>query len=929
VDLRRTHGETAGRGLCSVTTELDRRSVARIWAGVTAANGIALLIATGACAGTPRRPDPAAGLPPADRSISMKVPVRGVLAEGGFRVLVAPDPSVDLVELAVRIPIGAAADPPGKEGLAHLVEHLALQARTAPGADTIERRLAAIATSFNASARTDATHYVATATVAEADRVAEVLADLATGVRCAQIERSALELERAVVQAERRLRQDGDDERLAGALHAVGYPAGHPYRRPLATAASLAAITWDDVCGFLAEHYRPERSFAVVVGGGSIERERAILAPFDRVAAGAAPPMAAVAPAKVDPTPVEVALSSGVDRLYLVWAAPARHDEAGLIARMVATRLGSELAAEHRAGRLGEVAINFVGGTAAPLLVVGVELDGASPAAVRAAVGAALGRLWRVGGDDEAYFLRVVALHGLFGALTAFHGRTEIWADYLQHDASMGLFSSDTERLGGFTRAALAQTTAEVFAIERAGEVVVRAGAAPGPSEATAVGAAPVEPRAVTPLPSAMPPLPRDRGQVRITVLPGGVTVVMVPSGQVPMVTARLVVPAGTRDDQLGGEAWLAAHTVTAVERHGRYRNSGRMVGTHLIRLKVAVAPTTTTFTATTLTPLQDHLLWGLIALVRDGISDNEVVARQAKRWRAWDRSSQRRLLAAAIATARHGSATAHGPPVTPASLAQLDAGALDAWRAERYARAGAILVLTGDFSWSLMERHLPTVFAGWGGTSRPAPLPGPTRSTWITFTRDDPQVAIELRLPVSRGDARGEAAARLTAALLEEQIAAVRTSLGAAYALHAVFDDDPEGLAVVIGGEIDGAQAGPAAAIIARAVAAARAGTATSAQLEGARARALRHLADRLGAGDAAAADAIGWLRRDLTPGHGVEVAAALAAVPADQLAAAVAGAVGPHTIAIVGGRAPAVAATLAAFGARPDVAIGGDDPE
>jgi hypothetical protein len=154
--------------------------------------------------------------------------------------------------------------------------------------------------------------------------------------------------------------------------------------------------------------------------------------------------MAAVAPAKVDPTPVEVALSSGVDRLYLVWAAPARHDEAGLIARMVATRLGSELAAEHRAGRLGEVAINFVGGTAAPLLVVGVELDGASPAAVRAAVGAALGRLWRVGGDDEAYFLRVVALHGLFGALTAFHGRTEIWADYLQHDASMGLFSSDT-----------------------------------------------------------------------------------------------------------------------------------------------------------------------------------------------------------------------------------------------------------------------------------------------------------------------------------------------------------------------------------------------------------------------------------------------------------------------------------------------------
>jgi hypothetical protein len=187
----------------------------------------------------------------------------------------------------------------------------------------------------------------------------------------------------------------------------------------------------------------------------------------------------------------------------------------------------------------------------------------------------------------------------------------------------------------------------------------VRAGAAPGPSEATAVGAAPVEPRAVTPLPSAMPPLPRDRGQVRITVLPGGVTVVMVPSGQVPMVTARLVVPAGTRDDQLGGEAWLAAHTVTAVERLGRYRNSGRMVGTHLIRLKVAVAPTTTTFTATTLTPLQDHLLWGLIALVRDGISDNEDVARQVERWADRARSTERE-------EARRGDRPPHGTAARP-----------------------------------------------------------------------------------------------------------------------------------------------------------------------------------------------------------------------------------------------------------------------
>lgn len=882
-----------------------------------------------ACGGPPRPQDPASGLPQPSPGIRSQMSVGGLQADGGLRVLLAPDSTVDQVEIAVRFPVGLAADPPGKEGLAHLVEHLVFQARAGRDEPTLEQRLAAVSTSFNATTDLDATHYLATATVAEAGKVVEVLATVAAGVRCTQLDRDALERERAIVQSERRWRADEDGERERSAWHTVGYPVGHPYRRAPATATSLAAITWDDVCGFLAEHYRAERAFAVVTGAVDRANYRDITAGFDRVAAGPAPVEPAVAPAQVRREPLELTVSSGVDRLQLVWAAPARHDEDGLIALMVATRLRSELAVAHKAGRLGEATVGLVGGTRAPLFIVEVALDGASPAEVRAAVGAALARLWRDRDEEQAWFLRAVALQGLFANLARFHGRSSVWADYLQHDASLGLFSSDLERIGGFTIAELERVTARVFALERAGEVRVRAGAAASPAESTVMATPGPEPRTVAPPDSGLPEAPRDRHQVRSWILPGGLTVVLVPSGQVPLATARLVVPAGTRDDRVGGEAWLAATTLRAATAGvGRYGKSDAYIGSALMTLGVDVGPTTTTFTATALTPLQDHLVWGLAALVRDGITDEEALGRLRERWR--DRSSAATWdeLAAAIATANHGP-SALGPPITAASLARLDPRAIDDWRAEHYARSGAILVMTGDFSWSLMERHLSAAFAEWGGGPASTALPGPTRSTWISYLRDVAQVDVNLRLPIARGDASGEAAARLAAAALAEEIAAVRSRLGAAYVLTAGFDDDPDELAVVISGAIDAERAGPAAAIIAAAVSSLRAKTLAPATLTRARARAIRELHLRLGAGDAVARDAIGWVQRGLAPEHGFEVAALLAALPAEQLAMTAAAAIGPHQIAVVGGRAPAVAAVQAAFGAQVDVTIVGDDPE
>src|SRR5215510_14478379 len=49
---------------------------------------------------------------------------RGRLTKNGMRIVVMPDATTELVEVDVRYEVGSREDPPGKAGLAHLVEHL-------------------------------------------------------------------------------------------------------------------------------------------------------------------------------------------------------------------------------------------------------------------------------------------------------------------------------------------------------------------------------------------------------------------------------------------------------------------------------------------------------------------------------------------------------------------------------------------------------------------------------------------------------------------------------------------------------------------------------------------------------------------------------------------------------------------------------------
>src|SRR5215831_15020367 len=71
----------------------------------------------------------AGGLPTHMEMRDLALPVRVLATPSGLRVIAEQDRSAPRAVVVVVVDTGAADDPPGQEGLAHLVEHLAFRAR--------------------------------------------------------------------------------------------------------------------------------------------------------------------------------------------------------------------------------------------------------------------------------------------------------------------------------------------------------------------------------------------------------------------------------------------------------------------------------------------------------------------------------------------------------------------------------------------------------------------------------------------------------------------------------------------------------------------------------------------------------------------------------------------------------------------------------
>ncbi len=249
----------------------------------------------------------------------------------GLQVTVEVDPTARVVSSALVIGSGAADDPPGQEGLAHLVEHLTFRAHR-PGQPSLATWLALHGVgSWNASTELDATTFeevgapetVAWMIDAEAARMTAPLEG---------VDEATFNAERNVVIAElHTLDESGKYQEAWTTLVSQLFPPSHPYARGVGgTPRSLASLTLEGARVWAKAHYVPRNITWVL--GGALDRAQVAAMLEQRVPAqlrdgppGAAPPPRSITAVAPPPAPAKLpTITAPVSRPQLVvgWTMP-------------------------------------------------------------------------------------------------------------------------------------------------------------------------------------------------------------------------------------------------------------------------------------------------------------------------------------------------------------------------------------------------------------------------------------------------------------------------------------------------------------------------------------------------------------------------------------------------------------------------------
>jgi zinc protease len=193
---------------------------------------------------------------------------RGRLQKNGLRFVVMPDPTTQLAEVDVRYEVGSREDPPGKAGLAHLVEHLMFEQKPdGPDTKPLMHVLQQATLNMNAYTSWDKTHFMLSARAELLDSLVKVEA-MRMFYGCQTISQDEFLREREVVRNEIRGGNRAAEDLIPQLTLSSIYPKGHAYAQMVGgDDEQLSAITLRDACEFMKAYYVPERATVIVAGG--------------------------------------------------------------------------------------------------------------------------------------------------------------------------------------------------------------------------------------------------------------------------------------------------------------------------------------------------------------------------------------------------------------------------------------------------------------------------------------------------------------------------------------------------------------------------------------------------------------------------------------------------------------------------------------
>jgi zinc protease len=307
---------------------------------------------------------------------------RQLVLPSGLHVVLERAPDFDVGGAVLMVGAGSADEPAGKEGLAHLTEHLAAEAKH--GGLSIFEKFKDVGNSANATTSWDETTYYLFDTTDSLEQVVfylhGVLQDPLAGVDACMFQR-----ELQVVGHERRLSRDtGTDGEALEWLAPSVFSHGHPYAHPIVgTQASLAQLTFDDVRRFAADHYQAQARTLVVTAPLSLDVqqglvERAFGGPAKIMTTSSSQRKHESAPSPQSPPRSFQTHSAEVPTptLWIGWSVPSMSDSGGDLAAMLATTVENSLAVDlsRRDPDIAAVSAGWDFGTKAGMFFVRVAL---------------------------------------------------------------------------------------------------------------------------------------------------------------------------------------------------------------------------------------------------------------------------------------------------------------------------------------------------------------------------------------------------------------------------------------------------------------------------------------------------------------------------------------------------------------------------
>lgn len=185
-------------------------------------------------------------------------------------MLAEPMPGFRGVALGLWIKAGSREDPPGKEGLAHFVEHMTFKGTTRRSAAEIAKSIDALGGHLNAATTAEYTFFYTEVLSAHLAEALEILVELVTMPRFSPED---LLRERVVIAEEIRTAEDDPEDVVFRLLAETLWTGGHPLGKPvIGKLHSIARIGLSELWEFSGQHYHP--AGMILVACGDVEPPR-------------------------------------------------------------------------------------------------------------------------------------------------------------------------------------------------------------------------------------------------------------------------------------------------------------------------------------------------------------------------------------------------------------------------------------------------------------------------------------------------------------------------------------------------------------------------------------------------------------------------------------------------------------------------------